>query len=545
MALLITAARRMALAAMLAVSLSLLFSGPAAAHAELVNTTPANGAQLTKPPTEIEMTFTESVNLLPNGIRLVDGAGAVVPTPDPTVAGGTVLWPMPTDLPEGAYVVTFRVVSADGHPISGAFSFGIGAAATVGPGAATGGESGGTTVGDATTAPWAVVSSRLAGYVGFALFAGVIAFVLFCAPDTSKNPALQLLARSGLIGGAIATVAGLLVQGPYTAGVSMSRVVDLQLLAVTLATPFGAAMMWRLALYGVLGLLAWRLSGITAGLATWLVPASVASTAVTIAAAGHGGSSDPLSLGVHALHALAAGLWVGGLVVLIALRRSVEPRTLHKFSTLAMASVLTLVVTGILNSVRHLTRLEQLLSDYGLTLVLKLLLVAGTLSAAAVSRWRLRQKRIPVGSVRVEVAFTVAVFAITALLSTTAPPPAAEMATHSGHHAEPASSDTVQMSLADQGKAALTVSPSTTTGSHVHLVLTDRNGQPLSATRVSLKVANPGRDIAPIPVPMTMRDGAWAADYRFPLPGTWKTILTVEGVGPSAVVTSAEITIRD
>ncbi|HJQ86925.1 MAG TPA: copper resistance CopC family protein, partial [Propionibacteriaceae bacterium] len=139
MALLITAARRVALAAILAVSLSLLFSAPAAAHAELVNTTPANGAQLTKPPTEIEMTFTESVNLVPDGIRLVDGAGAVVPTPDPTVAGGTVLWPMPTALPEGAYVVTFRVVSADGHPIGGAFTFGIGAAVTVGPGAATGG----------------------------------------------------------------------------------------------------------------------------------------------------------------------------------------------------------------------------------------------------------------------------------------------------------------------------------------------------------------------------------------------------------------------
>jgi copper transport protein len=546
MALLITAARRMALAATLAVLFSLLFSSPAAAHAELVNTTPANGAQLTKPPSKVQMTFTESVNLLPGGIRLIDGAGAVVPTPDPTVEGGTVLWPMPTALPEGAYVVTFRVVSADGHPISGAFSFGIGAATTVGSGAATGGESGGTTVGDATTAPWPVVSSRLAGYVGFALFAGVIAFVLFCAPDTSKNPTLQLLARSGLIGGAIATVAGLLVQGPYTAGVSMSRVLDLQLLAVTLATPFGAAMMWRLALYGVLGLLAWRLSGITTGLATWLVPAAVASTAVTIAASGHGGPSDPLSLGVHALHALAAGLWVGGLVVLIALRRSVEPRTLHRFSTLAIASVLTLVVTGILNSMRHLTGLEQLLSDYGLTLVLKLLLVVGTLAAAAVSRWRLRQKRIPVGSVRVEVAFTVAVFAITALLSTTAPPrQAVETATHSGHHAEPAPNDTVQVSLGDQGEAALTVSPSTTTGSHVHLVLTDRNGQPLSATRVTLKVANPGRDIAAIPVPMTMRDAAWVADYRFPFSGTWKTILTVEGVGPSAVVASADITIRD
>ena len=64
MALLITAARRVALAATLAVLLSLLFASPAAAHAELVNTTPANGTQLTKPPTEVQMTFTESVNLL-------------------------------------------------------------------------------------------------------------------------------------------------------------------------------------------------------------------------------------------------------------------------------------------------------------------------------------------------------------------------------------------------------------------------------------------------------------------------------------------------
>jgi copper transport protein len=546
MALLITAARRVALAATLAVLLSLLFASPAAAHAELVNTTPANGAQLTRPPTEVKMTFTESVNLLHDGIRLIDGRGAVVPTPDPTVEGGTVIWPMPASLPAGAYVVTFRVVSADGHPISGAFSFGVGTAATAVPDSATGGETSGTTVSDGTTAPWPVVASRLAGYVAFALFAGVTAFVLLCAPDTSQNPTLQLLARCGLIGGATATVTGLLVQGPYTAGVSMSHVLDLKLLGGTLATPFGIAMMWRLALYGVLGLLAWRLSRITTGLASWLVPAGVAGTAVTIAAAGHGGSSGPLGLGVHTLHALAAGLWVGGLVVLVALRRSVEPRALHRFSTLAMASVLALVVTGILNSMRHLTGLEQLLSDYGLTLVLKLILVAGTLTAAAASRWRLRQKRIPLGSVRVEAALTVAVLAVTALLSTTAPPTqAVETATHSGHHDEPVANDTVQMSLGDQGKAELTISPATTTGSHVHLVLTDNNGQRLTASEVTLKVSNPDRDIAPLPVPMRMRDGVWVANYRFPYAGTWTTILTVEGVGTSAVVTSAEISISD
>jgi copper transport protein len=546
MALLITAARRVALAATLAVLLSLLFVSPAAAHAELLNTTPGNGAELSRPPTEVQMTFTEPVNLVRDGIRLVDGAGAVLPTPDPTVEGGTVTWQMPADLSEGAYVVTFRVVSADGHPISGAFSFGVGSAATAVPDSAAFGETAGTTVSDATTAPRPVAISRLAGYVAFALFAGVAAFVLWCAPDTNKNLTLQLLARSGLIGGAIATVAGLLVQGPYTAGVPMSHVVDLKLLAGTLATPFGTAMLCRLALYGVLGLLAWRLSRISTGLASWLVPLGVASTAVTIAAAGHGGSSDPLGLGVHALHALAAGLWVGGLVVLVALRRSVEPRALHRFSTLAMASVLTLILTGILNSMRQLTGLEQLLSDYGLTLVLKILLVAGSLTAAAVSRWWLRQKRIPLGSVRVEAALTVAVLAVTALLSTTAPPPqVVAPATHSAHHGGLVANDTVQMSLGDQGRAALTVSPATTTGSHVHLMLTDSNGRRQSATQVTLKVANPGRDIAPIPVPMSMRDGAWVADYRFPFAGTWKTIFTVEGVGPSAVVTSADISIRD
>ena len=275
-----------------------------------------------------------------------------------------------------------------------------------------------------STAPWPVVAVRLAGYVAFALFAGVAAFVLLCAPDTSKDPRLQLLARAGLIGGAAAAVAAILVQGPYMAGVSMSRVFDTRLLQQTLATPFGTAMVWRLALYGVLGVLAWRLPRILTELASWLVPAGVAGTAVTIAASGHAAASGPIGLGIDALHALTAGLWVGGLVALVALGRSVEPRALQQFSTLAMASVLTLIVTGTLNSLRQLNAVEELWQTrYGLTLVIKLTLVAGALAAAAVSRRRLRQHRVPLRSVRIEAALTVAVLAVTALLSMTAPPP--------------------------------------------------------------------------------------------------------------------------
>jgi nitrogen fixation protein FixH len=101
------------------------------------------------------------------------------------------------------------------------------------------------------------------------------------------------------------------------------------------------------------------------------------------------------------------------------------------------------------------------------------------------------------------------------------------------------------MSLGKQGRAALGVVPATTSGSHVHLLLSDSNGKPLTASRVTLKVANPDRDIAPIPVPMTKSGGIWVANFRFPFPGTWKTILTVDGVGPSAVVTTGDITIRE
>jgi copper transport protein len=547
MAPLSTTARRVTLLAALAVLFSLLFVSPAAAHAELVSTTPANGDQLTSPPTEIQMTFTESVNLVDDGIRLVDHVGATVPAPKPTVDAQTVTWPMPVDLAEGPYVVTWRVVSSDGHPISGAFSFGVGTAAAAVPGLSTGRGTSDTASGAVATtptAPWPVVAIRMVGYVAFALFAGVAAFVLLCAPDTSKDRRLQLLVRIGLVGGAASAIAAILVQGPNIAGTSMTRVFDTRLLQETLATPFGSAMAWRLGFYGILGVLAWRLPRILTGPASWLVPAGVAATAVSIAAAGHGAASGPIGLGIDALHALTAGLWVGGLIALAALGRSVEPRALQQFSTLAMVSVLTLIVTGTLNSLRHLTSLEELWQTrYGLTLMIKLILVAATLAAATVSRLRLRQHRVPLRSVRTEAALTVAILVVTALLSMTAPPPQAlAPTTHAGHDAG-AASDAVQMPLGDQGDAALAVSPATTTGSHLHLVLTNTKGQPLSATKVTLKVANPDREIAAIPVPMSKRDGVWVASYRFPFPGTWKAIFTVDGLGQSAVVTSGEITI--
>jgi len=532
-----TTVRRGILAGLLAAVFGLLLASPASAHAELVASTPGNGARLAQAPAEVQMRFTEAVNLIPGGIRLVDEAGASVRTSEPAVAGHTLTWRMPTDLAQGSYVVSWRVVSSDGHPVAGAFSFGIGTPALA-------------VAGNTPTTPWTVVAARLAGYLGFALFAGVVTFVLWCSPGTRTHPTLQRLVRAGLIGGALAAVIGLLLQGPYIAGLAMSRLLDPALLQETLGTPFGSAMAARLALYAALAALAWRLPAITTGYRRWLTPAGIAALAVAIAGAGHGAASGrPLDLGIDALHALTAGIWVGGLVALAVLGRGVPPLALHRFSTLAMGSVVVLVATGTLNSLEQIKDpLDLLLTRYGLFLLLKLALVAATLAAAALSRHRLRQGRVPLTSVRVEAGLTASVLAVTAILAMTAPPsqlvlPTNDPAAARSTAASRPTPTVVHMSLGEQGKATLQVLQPGTPASQLQVFLTDSNGQPLKSGGVDLKVANPDHDLAPIPVPLKPWNGAWSADYHFPLPGTWKAILTVQTPDHTGVVTTADITI--
>jgi copper transport protein len=538
----ITSVRRAIVSTLLAVGCVLLLAAPGSAHAELEKTTPANGQRLDAPPATVTLTFSESVDLVDDGISLLDGQGVTVPTPDPTVDGHTVTWPMPDHLRMGSYVVRWRVVSADGHPVDGAFSFGVGATATVLPDAISSSAS------NAQTAPWEVVMVRLLGYLAFALIAGVVAFLVWCDPDKAHDPVLQRVTRWALVAGLATTVVGMLMEGPYTAGVSMGRLLDPQLVATTLKTPWGVAMAWRFAMLLTLAALIWRLPALADRLGRWLASSLVVVAAAAIAAAGHGAASGhPTDLVVVTLHVLTAGIWVGGLAVLVVLGRSVGPHAVHRFATLALTSVVVLVATGVLNSVRNLHSVDELfLTRYGVLLLVKVTLIAATLTAAAVSRALVRRERLPRGSVRVEAALTVGVLTVTAFLSMTSPPPQlstdpTRLAAASTDRA-PANGLT-QMSLGNEGTAFMGIIPASTSGSRLRLLLTDRAGQPLRADEVELKVSNPERNVGGIPVPLVERHGAWVARYRFPFPGSWKAVLTVQGRRSSAVVTGGDFTI--
>lgn len=126
-----TAARRFSVVATLTIALSLvaLWWAPSAyAHDVLVDNMPADGAVLDEAPDEIVLTYNNAILDIGEGatvVNLLDAAGNEVETRTPTVQNRNVITRV-DDLPDGAYRVVWRVVSSDGHPIQGTFTFAVG-----------------------------------------------------------------------------------------------------------------------------------------------------------------------------------------------------------------------------------------------------------------------------------------------------------------------------------------------------------------------------------------------------------------------------------
>lgn len=123
------------------VFLGIVLAVPATAHTELESTSPADGAALTTAPSQIDLVFSEAPLADAIDVSVTDPAGAVLASSLPaTVTEATVSATWPAELSDGAYTVNYRVVSDDGHPISGSFSFTVGdasaAPATTDPAAA-------------------------------------------------------------------------------------------------------------------------------------------------------------------------------------------------------------------------------------------------------------------------------------------------------------------------------------------------------------------------------------------------------------------------
>ncbi|MCF6743503.1 copper resistance protein CopC [Blastococcus sp. KM273128] len=372
-------------------------AGPAAAHATLVGTTPGEGARVEAAPDEVTLQFTEGVSLGAGYARVLGADQQRVDAGSASVDGDVVTIPLRGDLPDGGYLVTYRVISADSHPVSGAFSFAVGDGELLAAGTA-----------DTESATDPVVGTllpvtRWAGYAGLALALGVPVLVAVCWPAGRASARLRAMALGGAAAVAVSAVAGFLLQGPYAAGTGLTAVVDPSLLAATAGTGVGWGALARAVLAVALLLVlrrVWRAAepgrGTTAAVAVLGVGLVVATAAV-----GHpvAGPWPVLAVLVAAVHAGAMAVWLGGLAGLlaVAVRPDAEPGAvagaLPAFSRLAFGAVVALVVSGVVQSVREVASPTALVeTTYGRLLLVKLVLVVVVLAAAGLSRVWVQQR---------------------------------------------------------------------------------------------------------------------------------------------------------
>jgi methionine-rich copper-binding protein CopC len=112
------------------VLLGVVVAGPAQAHASLLKEVPTDGSRLSSPPPEVSVTFTDDILVGTGQMQVLGPDGAQLPI-EPVTDGATLSTPFPGSVGPGAYTVIWRVTSADGHPISGSYTFTVQTSATV------------------------------------------------------------------------------------------------------------------------------------------------------------------------------------------------------------------------------------------------------------------------------------------------------------------------------------------------------------------------------------------------------------------------------
>ncbi|MFB8176468.1 copper resistance CopC/CopD family protein [Streptomyces sp. NPDC055966] len=393
-------------------------AAPASAHAALTGSDPAQGVVVKQAPGQVALTFSEKVAMNDDSLRVLDPRGKPVQTGRPAnLSGTTYAVKLRSGLGKGTYTVTYQVVSADSHPVSGAYTFSVGAPSpTVVSG--TGPTAGGGTVG----ALYAI--GRYASYAGFIVLAGGAAFVLACWQRGAGVRPVQRLVVGGWLTLTAATLWLLLLRGAYTTSGKFGDVFDLGLLGPVLQTKTGAALVSRLLLLAAGALFIAVLFGaytkrdegqekrdLTFGLAIGgVVVAAGLATSWAMAEHASVGLQPGIAMPVDVLHLLAVAAWLGGLTaLLVALYRApaetpVEAAAVRRYSRLAFCSVVTLAATGTYQSWRQLGSWSAFTDTrYGQLLLVKIGLVAVMVAIASVSRrWTRRLAGVAVAGAQTE-----------------------------------------------------------------------------------------------------------------------------------------------
>ncbi len=391
--------RRRALAGLAGLIFGLLVvlvspASPASAHAALLETQPQSGAVLADAPKEAVLTFSEPVRIVPGKIHIIGPDGQPVDGGKPTTEGPRLHIPMKSTTVHGSYLISYRVISADSHPVSGGIPFSIGAPSAKPP----------TELATGTrTDPTVTVllgAARYLGYAGLVLVVGPAIFLALLWPRrlSKRGPLHAIRGGIGLL--ALSTLAEQYLQAPYHAGSGLFGA-SAEDLREVFNSQFGAAHLVRIGVIAALtvllplfvnrppgqtGKVGWSDRALltvlaVVGLATWPISGHPSVTSVPV-----------LTTVADMAHLGSMAVWVGGLVVLFGfLLRRADARELSAilpvWSRWAMTAVTVLVLAGVTQSLVSLGSVSGLFdTTYGRLLLLKVGVLVLVLAVAWYSR---------------------------------------------------------------------------------------------------------------------------------------------------------------
>jgi copper transport protein len=550
---------------------------PAAAwaHAALLRTVPSASRTVNKPPPQVSLTYSEPVEPRFAIVSVTDAAGRQVTAGPPQRAVGapqTLVTPL-RRVPEGWYLVFWRVISADGHPVRGAFTFAVGPNPGPPPQFRVPSLSETATTPQLLIARWVVylstltalgllvlrlviarpVSRRVSGTslhplsvaFGVALVIALIAIPVYVVLATA-----QFTLRSAFDLGAVL---------PVARDSNFGRdYLDLELVLLLLAVAAGAAVVAdrpERQQRSVAELLSVG-SALAAGAAALVLPGL----------AGHAGQKSPrgLALPLDALHLAAAAIWIGGLIGLVVFWLTVgrERRVaalsvvVPRFSTVAFVTVLTLVGSGIGQSLLELPTLGSLWqTSYGKALLVKIALLAAALCLAAVNLARTKPRlqaaavRPPVGPgaavllrrlVQGEILFVAGALFAAAVL-TSLPPPASALARVKNVAARVGPGPVSTELSRGPYRVRVSVAPNKAAVANAFTVRLTRNGKPVPGAQVvskfdmldmemgeqsyELRQLRPGTFSKTVPALVMV--GHWALQFEVSPPGAQPFVVTL------------------
>ena len=372
------------------VALTLLAPGVAWAHANLLESTPADGTVLTTSPATVELRYDQPVSTAFGAVKVLAPDGTRVDTGQTTSDGATVTARLRASLPGGTYTILWRVLSQDSHTIFGSSTFSVGQ-----PSATTAAAAAQEQGADGRAAEILLAVARGLVFCGLVLLVGGVGFVIVLWPAGRGDPAARRVIRAGWALAVVGGMASLLVEGPYAAGRPLDAVFDPDLLGGVLAARYGIVSVVRLLLLVVAAVVLRRLP---ARARPAVFGAIGLGLLVTTSLLGHAGGYAALGPEVilDVAHLASASAWLGGLALLVVavLRRDpadIAP-VLTRWSRYATTAVVVLVASGTVAAWREVREWGALTgTTYGRLLLVKTALVVAMLALAALGRAQVRR----------------------------------------------------------------------------------------------------------------------------------------------------------